>query len=81
MLSVLVRIRDVAWTKGARRQMGEIPPAAHDALLEELRAQFRGRELQPGDHVKALLIDELVVRANLFADQDGMLWVESVSAG
>lgn len=78
---MLVRIRDVAWTKGARRQMGQIPPAAHDALLEELRLQFRGRDLAPGDHVKALLIEQVVVRANLFADQDGMLWVESVSAG
>lgn len=61
--------------------MGELPQDAHDALLEELRAEFRGRDLQAGEHVKALLLEDLVVRANLFADQDGVLWVESVSAG
>mgnify|MGYP001413433278 CR=1 FL=1 len=77
----MIRIRDVSYTKTARRQMGELPEDAHDALLEELRQEFRGHELQPGEHVKALLLEELVVRANLFADQDGMLWVESVSAG
>lgn len=80
-MGALVRVRDVSFTKSARRQMGDLPAEAHDAILEELRDQFRDEDLQEGEHVKALLLEELVVRANLFLDQDGILWVESVSAG
>jgi len=80
-LAGAIRIRAVEFTSGARRQLGDLPADAHDACLEELRAQFEGEELQEADHVKALLIDDVVVRVNLFADKDGILWAESLSAG
>lgn len=74
-------VREVAYTGAARRQLGEMPEALHDACLEELRDQFQGEGLQEGGHVKALLLGEHVLRANLFVDKNGVLWVESVSAG
>lgn len=76
-----VVVKEVAYTSAARRQLGELPDVLHDACLEELRDQFQGEGMQEGGHVKALLLDDHVLRANLFVDKNGVLWVESVSAG
>jgi hypothetical protein len=78
---VQIHIREVSYTSAARRQLATLPGALHDALYEELREAFQGQELRDGLHVQTLILGERVVRANLFADKDGTLWVDAVAVG
>lgn len=78
MQSLLLKIRQVSFTGGARRQLADLPPALHDTLYEELREQFTGAVLTEGIHVQTLIVDGSVVRANLFVDADGSLWIDAI---
>ena len=81
LTAVQILVREVAFTAGARRQLGELQAELHDACLGELRDQYEGQELSEGDHVQALVLEQRVVRANLFVDKNGILWVESLRLG
>lgn len=58
--------------------LAELPTALVEALFAQLR-ELEGEELVTGDHVKLLLVERRAVRANLFVDTDGTLWVVQVA--
>ena len=70
-------ILDVKHVPGVRQQLAELPRELSTPLSVQLEG-FRGRDLQPGEHVELLSVDGRSVRLNFFVDTDGTLWIERI---
>ena len=59
--------------------LAKLPREVTDALYARLEA-YVGRSFPLGPHVEHLRVEDKRVRANLFLDVDGTLWIHVVAA-